>query len=536
MGALTLKNFPFILRSWNVKSYNSVDPTDSFGQDTKVYINKNQVIKIEPQFSDNIKTSWLTDKGRQFFDGIASNIYRKNSLGENSFVKTAQEWETLFNDVNKIFYVFDMCNFKNVNRYFFIVIFQNLSIETLNLLSLIAQKQSFIKIRRAEKIKSNSDLESNFQINLASSITTISASSLGILVGVNPRVEGSHLNLKLRQRYLKGNFKLLSIGSLLDLTFPVTFLGSNVSVLINVLEGNLIYCKDFADASYPILITNSETFKHNNSQEIMSSTRILTHAKMLHKMWYGCNVLTSSVYETGIYNCVHFSSLNLKDLIRFSSLYLINADLNSIINLKKIIESRLLSYRSLSKLHNKKLLLTQNFQVTPSIVLRQLVFGKFLYLPNSLFFESQELFVNTEGLIKKSVKLISRKNVKNDWQLLRKFFNIFQLNTTIADIKNSQSVFYNNKTLFNLKNFINFQFSATQTLTNLNFYLNTKNQKFVIYKQVDRFKTPRTKIFSAKLQYWLEDFYTGGKDKFSQNSLLLTQCSLNYRLQISSFF
>jgi len=68
MGALTLKSFPFVLRSWNVRSYDSIDPTDSFGQETKVYIQKNQVIKIEPQFTNNTLSPWLTDKGRQFFD------------------------------------------------------------------------------------------------------------------------------------------------------------------------------------------------------------------------------------------------------------------------------------------------------------------------------------------------------------------------------------------------------------------------------------------------------------------------------------
>ena len=70
MGALTLKSFSFVLRSWNVRSYDSIDPTDSFGQETKVYIQKNQVIKIEPQFANNTLSPWLTDKGRQFFDSI----------------------------------------------------------------------------------------------------------------------------------------------------------------------------------------------------------------------------------------------------------------------------------------------------------------------------------------------------------------------------------------------------------------------------------------------------------------------------------
>lgn len=536
MGALTLKSFPFILRSWNVKSYDSIDPTDSFGQDTKVYINKNQVVKIEPQFSNNTKTSWLTDKGRQFFDGIFGKTSESDNSSESLPVKTVQQWETLFKNINKTFYVFDICNFKNVNRHFFIVIFENVNIEILNFLSLISQRHSFIKIRRAENLKLNSDLETNFQINSATSTSKLSASSLGLLVGVNPRYEGSHLNLKLRQRYFKGNFKLLSVGSLLDLTFPVSFLGSNLSVLKNISEGNQTYCKDLANATNPMLITNTETFKHSNSQEMMKNIKILSHANILNKVWDGCNVLNSSLYETGIYSSVNFSPLSLKDLTSFSSLYVINADLNNIANLKKITESRLLSYKSSSKLHSKKLLLTQNFQATSPNVSKHLAFEKCLYLPNNIFFESQESFVNTEGLIKKTTKLISRKNMKNDWQLLRKFVNIFQSNTTISDIKNNKSVFYKSKTLFDFKNFINFQFYATQTLTNLNFYLNTKNQKFVIYKKFDRFKTSPTKLFSTKLKYWLDDFYTGGKDKFCQNSLLLTRCSMNYRLQMSNFF
>ena len=110
MGALTLKNFPFTLRSWTVKSYSSINPTDSFGQSTKVYVNKNQIVKIEPEFSIYEKPQWLTDKGRQFFDSI---------LMENLSAKTVQRWDTLFENINKTFYVFDICNFKIANRNFF---------------------------------------------------------------------------------------------------------------------------------------------------------------------------------------------------------------------------------------------------------------------------------------------------------------------------------------------------------------------------------------------------------------------------------
>jgi hypothetical protein len=107
---------------------------------------------------------------------------------------------------------------------------------------------------------------------------------------------------------------------------------------------------------------------------------------------------------------------------------------------------------------------------------------------------------------------------------------------TISDIKNNSIISYNSKVLFNFKNFINFHYNATQTLTNLNFYLNSSNKKFVIYKKFNTFKSSSVKSFDIKLKYWLDDFYTGGKDTLCQDSLTLTRCSMNYKLQTTNFF
>ena len=106
MGALTLKSFPFVLRSWNVKSYDSIDPTDSFGQNTRVYVNKNQIVKIEPQFNDKTLNVWLTDKGRQFFDAIFDKSVDGAVKSGSVSVKTAKQWEALFHTIKKNFLCF----------------------------------------------------------------------------------------------------------------------------------------------------------------------------------------------------------------------------------------------------------------------------------------------------------------------------------------------------------------------------------------------------------------------------------------------
>ena len=536
MGALTLKSFPFVLRSWNVKSYDSIDPTDSFGQNTRVYVNKNQIVKIEPQFSDKTLNVWLTDKGRQFFDAVFDQSVNQIAQVETMSVKTTKQWEGLFSTIRKTFYVFDICNFKYANRSFFLIVFENVSIEVLNFLSLICQINSFIKVKRVEKISIDTSLEQNFQIDSSTSLSKLSASSLGILIGTNSRYEGSYLNLKLRQRYLKGNFKLLTIGSLVDLTFPISFLGSDLSVLKNISEGNHSFCKDIVSSENPMFITNSETFKHSNMQNFLSTLKVLKYSNAFSKVWHGFNVLNSSLPETGFYMFSRFSFLTLKDLLSFSALYSLNVNLNSMAAIHTITKSRLLKYKTSNNFLNDQLLINQSSDSAISNAFQLVSFKNYLYLPKSTFFETQETYINSEGFRKIGSKLIFRKNQKSDWQLLRKFAHNLSISNSVSCVKDNQVIFYNSKSLFDFKNFINLNYQATQNLTTLNDYVGNVNQKFVIYKKFDRFKTVGFKLYSGKFKYWLDDFYTGGKDTFCQNSLTLTRCSANYRLQVTNFF
>jgi NADH-quinone oxidoreductase subunit G len=535
LGALTLKSFPFILRGWNVKSYESLDPTDSFGQDTRIYINKNQIVKIEPQFSDKTSHIWLTDKGRQFFDSIFGKTTVDN-IQESSLIKTSKQWEELFKSISKTLYVSNICNFKYATRYFFIIVFENVSIEILGFLTLISHTHAFIKIKRAEKLKINSDFETNFQVNSATSTTKLSASSLCLLIGVNPRYEGSYLNLKLRQRYLKGNFKLLGIGSLLDLTFPVSFLGSSVFILKSVAEGVHSVCKDIIHSDNPMYITNTNSLKSNHVQELLNIFKVLKYSNIFNEVWNGSNILNSSLSETGLYAFYRYSYLTFKDLISFSSLYALNVNLNNISNIRIVMESRLLRYKSRNFFADKKLCIYQNFHALPSNFSKFQKFKTYLYLPNSMFFENQETYLNTEGFRKVGSKLIFNKNTKSDWQLLRKFVNTSMQNKNLNCVKENKILYYDKNSLFDFKNFINFHFQATPNLTNYNEYLSTSNQKFVLYKKFSVFKNLSIKLYNTKLKYWLDDFYVGGKDTFCQNSLTLTRCSVNYRLQVTNFF
>ena len=52
MSILTLKSFPFELRGWNIENFESIDPTDGFESNIRVYLSKQQIVQIELEFHE----------------------------------------------------------------------------------------------------------------------------------------------------------------------------------------------------------------------------------------------------------------------------------------------------------------------------------------------------------------------------------------------------------------------------------------------------------------------------------------------------
>lgn len=188
MGALTLKSFPFELRGWDIEKFESLDPTDSFGSNTRVYISKDQVVLIEPDYNTNTFNTWLTDKGRQFFDGIFGAWNPKKSSKSSDLKK--ESWFKILETIVKTVYIIDHCNRQQSKKNFFTIVFENLSLEVLNLLLIMSQNYSFIKLRRAESYAPENNLETDFQLNVASDKMKLSSSTMCLLISSNPRYEG----------------------------------------------------------------------------------------------------------------------------------------------------------------------------------------------------------------------------------------------------------------------------------------------------------------------------------------------------------
>lgn len=540
VGALTSKPYPFITRSWEIKQLNSIDFSDAFGSDIQVFLKNNAVIKILPGYNSFYKTSfWISDKTRFAFDGMFSPerkcVKDLNQTKTNKFF-----WSNLFEELTHMIYVQDHLNKHSLKMHYLIIIFSsNTSIEVLNLLFLISKKYQFLKLRRSENPNLNTDLESSFVLNSASEKPKLLISDACFFLGVNTRFEGSYLNLKLRQRYLKGNFSAFSLGSKINLTYPVCYMGSSTKILKAFVEGNNLICQNFKSASSPILVCGVENFHRKDAKTILDLLEILKlNTNFSTKNWNGINFLNSTLNDVGSKGLNSFLSLSEKDFKFSSGIYVLDV-ISFTANMKKLIELKLLNFFSVKRNTNQIYLEQNSLNQTTKLLGNKIkaVYPVCHYknLPNSAFFEASGTYLNTEGFFKKAIKLVpSVKKSKENWYILRKFLAYNKKIIYLSSPRNNNKIFYNCDNLYNFKNFINYNYYATKSVNNSSFHLNTKIVTFPLDEK-NKFDLIQKKLFDTKFKLWLDDFYVGGKDNYSGFSSTMIECSLVFRLEITNF-
>merc|ERR1712194_829914 len=285
------------------------------------------------------------------------------------------------------------------------------NLEVLNLLNMLTQKYSFFKLRQSESQNLNIDLEQNYLLNSNLKDSKISTTDTCLLIGINPRYEGTKLNLKLRSRYLKGNFNVIQIGSLLNLTFSNTNITSNIKILKSLIEGNNLFCQEFVNSSNPVLISNIEIFKREDSFCLTDMLKLLIkHVNLFaqSESQNQLNILNATLNDVGFVNYTNLKSLEYKDFTNSTGIYFINNSFSSP-NIKKLLSLKLLNFFKQDKFNNK-ILITQNSNLDIKLIMqlrKSFKLNNHLHLPNTVLFETSGTYINTEGVINKVTRIVT---------------------------------------------------------------------------------------------------------------------------------
>jgi NADH-quinone oxidoreductase chain G len=542
VGALTSKPYPFISRNWELKNVNSVDFSDGFLTNIQVYIKNNNVIKITSNYDSSTNTTnWISDKTRFAFDGMFSPARMFKGFIQFDKDKTIipETWKTLLNEILLTLYFQDhLCKHFLNTKNMYIIFDSNVNLETMSLLSIISKKYSFIKLRKNENGLKETDFEKNFIIDEPRTFTKqLDDSNLCLLIGLNSRYESSSLNIKLRKRYLSGGFKVFSLGAVTDLTFPITYLGFNVSHIKTIAEGNNFFCQEMINLKSTI-IASSTVFQRKDAQSILNTLKLLN--QNIQKNGFknsALNIVSSSINETGIYYLNRFKSFCENDLISSNGLYFLNTA-SQTRNLKKIVNLKLL-YKLSTQNTIPSYCFEQNNGFVPNFYTKfhsSYQIYNYINLPNNVHFESNGTFLNTEGIFKKSIKCIStNKQAKDDWQILRKIFTCTKKISFLTNYKDNTLISFNNIKINKFKNFVGFLFLTNTSITTKT---NTFFFKSIARKKIDTsniVKKKKVKMFTTKLKIWINDFFIGGKDQYSKQSSTMIICSKNFRTNNNTF-
>lgn len=64
-----------------------------------------------------------------------------------------------------------------------------------------------------------------------------------LLVGFNPRFEATMLNVRIRQRFLRGGMTVATVGAPVNLTYDTVNLGLTPATLRDMANGNHPFCE-----------------------------------------------------------------------------------------------------------------------------------------------------------------------------------------------------------------------------------------------------------------------------------------------------
>jgi len=546
-GALTGRPYQFLQRPWEHLYQSVIDQTNSFGHILKAELRNNIIYRSLPGLintNDENLYCWIDNKSRFSFEGIPiDSLFKTISYTKKkSFFFSIK---SLTNNIANLIYFFDHLNNHLIRiKSFIFILGKTLSIEMLSIILLTFSKYSFIKIRTTEINGQTNDLESSYQISSKTNgSVNLLKSDLCILINVNTRYEGSYLNLKLRKRYLTGNFCIISLSSLLDLTFPIILSGSTNKILTSTIEGANLISQTIRNSNNPIFIFSSEYLKRVDNKHFEIFIEILKSYSMLtFKSWNGLNILNSDLSENLLKAISNFKEITKNDYLHSGVFFFLNSPLY-MFSLKKLIEMKILNF--LFTKNNKKSFFRSTFLLNPieenklwlmkKIEIDNYNKNYFFYLKTKNFCETLGTYLNNLGIFKTSISITSlNTNLTTDWKFIRKIFKLINKKIVFTQMmKNNKQIYFRISTLLKLKIYIALHFFPSNTFTSLNFNTFTKNEGFVLKKCV--FFLLCLKTFNNKTKLWLRDFNIGNKDLYSRHSKTLVKSSNFIKFQAVNF-
>ncbi|MDQ2101418.1 NADH-quinone oxidoreductase subunit NuoG [Azospirillum isscasi] len=291
VGALLSKPYAFTARPWELRKTETIDVLDAVGSNIRVDTRGPEVMRVLPRVNEDVNEEWIADKTRFAYDGLKRQRLDRPYVRKDGKLQPAS-WAEAFQAI--------AAKVKGVAGNRIAAIAGDLA-DTESMLALkelMAGLGSANIDCRQDGALFDTSARAGYLFN--SGIAGIERADVILLVGTNPRWEGTLVNARIRKRYLMGGLKVAVIGEARELTYPYSHLGTGTDALQQLLDGTHAFADVLRGAKNPMIILGAGVFRRKDGPAVQAAVRKLAETvNVVQDGWNGFNVLHGAASRVG---------------------------------------------------------------------------------------------------------------------------------------------------------------------------------------------------------------------------------------------
>ena len=382
VGALTSKPYRFEARPWELRKTPAIDVMDAVGTNIRLDARGREVLRAVPRINEDVNEEWANDKTRHAVDGLLRRRLDRPWIRVDGRLREASWNEALALVAERT---------RAAGPSVAAVAGDLVDVETLYAARelLAGLGSTLIEGRQTGLAYDASNLAA---VNFNTGIANVETADAVLLVGTNPRWEATLVNTRIRKA-VTGGARVFAIGPEVDLTYPVTWLGNDLSLLGRLPDAA---AEALRGAARPVVIVGGAALKAPGGQA--AALALAASFDLVREGWNGFNVLHTAAARTGGLMLGYAQPGGIADLARAAPavLFLLGAD-----------EADLRPFASAFKVY-------VGHHGDRGAAAADVI------LPGAAFSEKHGIYVNTEGRAQYSEKAVDPPgDARADWSIFR---------------------------------------------------------------------------------------------------------------------
>src|SRR3984885_3428869 len=199
VGALTNKPFAFEYRSWEFAKTDSIDVLDAIGSNIRIDARGNEVMRVLPRLNEDINEEWINDKTRFACDGLKRQRLDQPYVRKNGKLQPAS-WAEAFTAI--------AAKLRETPPSRVAALAGDLAdCESMFALKMLLQNIGSPNMD-CRQDGADYDVSPRAAYIMNSPIAGIDQADVVLLIGTNPRIEGTMINARIRKRWLRGGMRV----------------------------------------------------------------------------------------------------------------------------------------------------------------------------------------------------------------------------------------------------------------------------------------------------------------------------------------